>query len=84
MQGYRVYIFGPDGHVQGRHELRCSNDAGAMKFGRPIRSRSRRRAMAAGSKDRYVQAHVRALRLSAIVTRTRALQIWQPAAMLII
>jgi hypothetical protein len=32
MQEYRVYILGPDGHVQGRHDLRCSNEAEAVKL----------------------------------------------------
>jgi hypothetical protein len=32
MQDYRVYILGPDGHVQGRHDLRCRNDAEAIKL----------------------------------------------------
>jgi hypothetical protein len=32
MQDYRVYILGFDGHIQGRHDLRCRSDAEAIKL----------------------------------------------------
>jgi hypothetical protein len=32
MQEYRAYIVGPDGHVEGRFNLHCSNEAEAIKL----------------------------------------------------
>jgi hypothetical protein len=31
MQDYRAYVIGPDGHVQGRFDLRCRSEAEASK-----------------------------------------------------
>jgi hypothetical protein len=31
LQGYRVYVIGPDGHLIGRHDLYCDNDEIAKK-----------------------------------------------------
>jgi hypothetical protein len=32
MPDYRAYIMGPDGHVQNRVELRCDDDAEAIRL----------------------------------------------------
>jgi hypothetical protein len=32
MQEYRAYIVGPDGHVESRFNLHCSNEAEAIKL----------------------------------------------------
>jgi hypothetical protein len=32
MPDYRAYIMGPDGHIQNRVELRCDDDAEAIRL----------------------------------------------------
>jgi hypothetical protein len=36
MQDYRVYFVGPDGHVQNRVDLRCTDDAEAIKLAKQL------------------------------------------------
>jgi len=60
MQDYRVYILGPDDHVQSRVDLRCSKETEAIQLAKAIRRSSRRGAMATQSTHRDLQAHLRA------------------------
>jgi hypothetical protein len=36
MPDYRAYIMGPDGHVQNRVELRCDDDAEAIRLAKQL------------------------------------------------
>ena len=36
MQEYRAYIVGPDGHVQNRIDLRCADDAEAIRLAKQL------------------------------------------------
>lgn len=36
MQDYRAFIIGPDGHVQNRIDLRCVDDAEAIKLAKQL------------------------------------------------
>jgi len=36
MEEYRAYIIGPDSHVQKRIDLRCANEAEAIRFTRQL------------------------------------------------
>ena len=36
MQDYRAYIMGPDGHVQNRVELRCTDDVEAIRLAKQL------------------------------------------------
>jgi len=36
MQDYRAFIMGPDGHVQNRVDLRCADDAEAIKVAKQL------------------------------------------------
>jgi hypothetical protein len=36
LHGYRAYILGPDGHVQGRVDLLCENDAVAIQLAKQL------------------------------------------------
>jgi hypothetical protein len=36
MQDYRAYIMGPDGHVQNRVKLRCSDDVEAIRLAKQL------------------------------------------------
>ena len=36
MQEYHAYIMGPDGHVQNRVDLRCADDAEAIRLAKQL------------------------------------------------
>ena len=36
MQEYRAYFVGPDGHVQNRTDLRCADDAEAIRLAKQL------------------------------------------------
>ena len=36
MQDYRLYFVGPDGHVQNRTDLRCADDAEAIRLAKQL------------------------------------------------
>jgi len=36
MQDYRAYFVGPDGHVQNRVDLRCADDAEAIRLAKQL------------------------------------------------
>jgi hypothetical protein len=36
MQDYRAYILGPDGHVQSRVDIRCDDEAEAIKLAKQL------------------------------------------------
>ena len=36
MPDYRAYIMGPDGHVQNRVDLQCTDDAEAIKLAKQL------------------------------------------------
>jgi hypothetical protein len=48
MQEYRAYFVGPDGHVENRVDLRCADDAEAIRLAKQLFDGRDMEAMAAG------------------------------------
>ena len=67
MQEYRAYFVGPDGHVQNRVDLRCADDAEAIRLAKQLFDGRDMELWQLDRQIRTFKAHVRGSRDSLIL-----------------